>query len=121
MSKRNRTHIRFIHAFWYNLFSMAKTLVRYVCRACGFETPKWLGRCPSCEEWGALEETVAALPVVARSSGGGKAARVSVLAGRNAPMRLADVPSASQEGRATTGIGEFDRVSAGESCGARSS
>lgn len=30
----------------------------YVCSNCGYETPKWFGKCPSCSEWSTLEETV---------------------------------------------------------------
>ena len=41
---------------------MAKTLTRYVCRSCGYEVPKWLGRCPGCDEWGTLEELTVAVP-----------------------------------------------------------
>ncbi len=34
----------------------AKTV--YVCQQCGAETPRWAGRCPSCESWNTLVETV---------------------------------------------------------------
>lgn len=30
----------------------------YVCSNCGYETPKWFGKCPSCSEWSTLEETI---------------------------------------------------------------
>ena len=35
--------------------AMTRTLVRYRCQSCGHESPKWLGRCTQCEEWGSLE------------------------------------------------------------------
>ena len=41
---------------------MAKAQTRYICRQCGYESPKWLGKCPSCDEWGTLEETMVAAP-----------------------------------------------------------
>ena len=37
---------------------MAKDKTRYVCASCAFESPKWLGRCPSCGEWNSLSEAV---------------------------------------------------------------
>jgi DNA repair protein RadA/Sms len=88
---------------------MAKGLqTSFVCRNCGFESAKWLGKCPQCGEWGTLEETLA-VPAKAL------AAKQNTLAliGRNAPQRLADVPAPSAEGRVKTGIGEFDRVLGG--------
>ena len=33
-----------------------KTAVKYVCQACGYESPKWLGRCPNCNTWNQMEE-----------------------------------------------------------------
>lgn len=35
---------------------MAKTKTAYFCQQCGFESAKWLGRCPSCGEWNAFVE-----------------------------------------------------------------
>lgn len=35
---------------------MAKEKTNYICSQCGFETPKWLGKCPECNSWGTLEE-----------------------------------------------------------------
>ena len=40
---------------------MAKSKVVYVCRNCGYDSPKWNGRCPSCGEWNTFtEEAVSA-------------------------------------------------------------
>ena len=30
----------------------------FVCNECGYETPKWMGQCPNCNEWNTLEEQV---------------------------------------------------------------
>lgn len=30
----------------------------YVCNKCGYETPKWMGQCPNCNEWNTLEEEI---------------------------------------------------------------
>ena len=37
---------------------MAKTKSAYFCQNCGYETPKWLGKCPSCNEWNTFVEEV---------------------------------------------------------------
>ena len=39
---------------------MAKGKVEFACTACGFSSPKWLGRCPDCGQWGSIVEEVAA-------------------------------------------------------------
>lgn len=82
---------------------------RYVCRNCGAETAKWLGQCPQCTEWSTLEETVVAILPRGLSV---KPSAASLVRG-NQPRSLADVPSPDNEGRARTGIGEFDRVLGG--------
>lgn len=89
---------------------MAKAQTRYVCRQCGFESAKWLGKCPSCEEWGTLEETITAAPSKAL---GARSSQQPAFVGQNKPQRLGDVPSPAQEGRILSGIGEFDRVLGG--------
>jgi len=89
---------------------MAKAQTRFVCRQCGHESPKWLGKCPSCDEWGTLEETVtAATP----KSIGARTAVPTAFVGQSKPQRLSDVPSPSEEGRILSGMGEFDRVLGG--------
>ena len=35
---------------------MAKEKIQYVCSACGYDSPKWIGRCPSCGEWNTFVE-----------------------------------------------------------------
>lgn len=35
---------------------MAKTKVVFFCKECGYESPKWLGRCPGCEAWNSFTE-----------------------------------------------------------------
>ena len=35
---------------------MAKSKSVYVCSECGYETPRWLGRCPDCGNWNTLTE-----------------------------------------------------------------
>ena len=45
---------------------MAKVKKAFFCKNCGFEAPKWLGRCPSCGEW-----TTFAEEIITRESGSG--------------------------------------------------
>lgn len=84
------------------LSSMAKIQTRYVCQSCGYESPKWLGRCPDCNEWASLVEEAAP---AAKST--------------KQPLRNASVPtsimniSADGAARTSSGIGEFDRVLGG--------
>ena len=39
---------------------MAKLKRAYFCSSCGYETPKWLGKCPACGEWNTITEHVVA-------------------------------------------------------------
>lgn len=42
--------------------SKPKSKTVFVCQQCGKESPKWLGRCPGCQEWNSLVETVVTAP-----------------------------------------------------------
>ena len=35
---------------------MAKAKTTFFCQNCGYEAPKWLGKCPSCSEWNTFVE-----------------------------------------------------------------
>ena len=35
---------------------MAKIKSVYICSECGYESPKWYGKCPSCGEWNTMNE-----------------------------------------------------------------
>ena len=35
---------------------MAKQKTAYVCSSCGYDSPKWIGKCPACGEWNTLQE-----------------------------------------------------------------
>ena len=79
----------------------------YACSACGFESPRWVGQCPSCGSWNTMEETAA--PAAAPAPG--KAVRQRP--GTGAPaLLLRDVPEDAVE-RTGTGIEELDRVLGG--------
>lgn len=38
---------------------MAKKKVIYECMACGYQSPKWMGKCPNCGAWNQMEESIA--------------------------------------------------------------
>ena len=86
---------------------MAKEKTSYSCTECGGSSPRWLGRCPHCEAWNTLIETVAeAAPP------GGVRNRFASLAKTAAVAALADIETSEIE-RAPTGIAELDRVLGG--------
>ena len=84
---------------------MAKEKTMFACTSCGYETSRWIGKCPGCGAWNTLEETVAAAPVAA------KAAKQRPGSGAVA-MLLKDIPE-DVTTRITTGISELDRVLGG--------
>ncbi len=46
---------------------MAKVAVVHACSECGYQSPRWFGRCPGCGTFGSLaEETVGPAPAAAR-------------------------------------------------------
>ncbi|MEY2619702.1 MAG: putative repair protein [Pseudomonadota bacterium] len=85
---------------------MAKEKTIYTCTECGGTSPRWLGKCPHCEAWNTLIESVAE-----GASAPGKN-RFAALA-KSAPMTvLADIEAADVS-RTPTGIDELDRVLGG--------
>lgn len=38
---------------------MAKKKTKFVCSSCGYESAKWMGKCPGCNEWNTMVEEVA--------------------------------------------------------------
>jgi DNA repair protein RadA/Sms len=86
---------------------MARLKAVFACQACGFESSKWLGRCPDCGEWNSfMEERAAPEPAV----GKGRQGTLPIAGGR--PRSYEAIDGAS-EPRSSTGIGEFDRVLGG--------
>ena len=85
---------------------MAKVKNIYVCSACGFESAKWLGKCPACSEWNTLEETVVKEEVKTLQKGVDKSTSKAFT------QRLCDVTTLEQE-RFLSGSKEFDRVLGG--------
>ncbi|MCG6908518.1 MAG: DNA repair protein RadA [Deltaproteobacteria bacterium] len=77
----------------------------FTCQACGYQTAKWMGKCPDCGEWESLVEEVQADK---RLTGGGRGGVME----KNVPVAI-DAVEADDENRLVTGIGEFDRVLGG--------
>ncbi len=87
---------------------MAKGKTCYACSACGYESPRWVGRCPSCGAWNTLEEAISAVP----EKGPAKLAANQRPGTGASAMRLQDVPEDTTL-RFPTGIQELDRVLGG--------
>ncbi len=86
---------------------MPKTQVIFFCGACGYESPKWLGRCPGCEAWNSFSEAPRVpKAVVARRS------RVAGGLAQSGAIALSDVDGADAR-RIRTGIADFDDVLGG--------
>ena len=75
---------------------------RFVCQSCGYVAPRWVGRCPECNEWNTVIEE--ALPE--------KETRSPSRQPTTRPVFLSSVDRAEVT-RLSTGIGELDRVLGG--------
>lgn len=53
---------------------MAKEKTVFVCSACGYETPRWMGKCPGCNAWNTLEEQAPQAAAAGRARQGEQAA-----------------------------------------------
>jgi len=82
---------------------MAKEKSIYTCNECGGTSPKWLGKCPHCNAWNTLIESVAEAP---------SKHRYQSLAAAQPVATLSEI-EASDVDRQPTGIDELDRVLGG--------
>ena len=86
---------------------MAKKKTMFVCQQCGYDAPKWLGRCPGCGQWNTMAEEVIQQEKDSRQQGlnlglSDKSRPVPIT-----QVRVEDLP------RITSGSGELDRVLGG--------
>jgi DNA repair protein RadA/Sms len=79
---------------------MAKLRAVFFCSACGYESLRWLGRCPACDAW----NTFAEAPATVKPKGNAPARALGPAA---APIRLGDV-SSGRVARISSGLAEFD-------------
>lgn len=86
---------------------MTKFKTLFVCQQCGFESPKWAGKCPDCGAWNTLTEEVKAL-----ESKKAPARTRSFTDFSSEIVKLSDSKSVREE-RISTRIGEFDRLLGG--------
>jgi len=78
-----------------------KTKTQYACQQCGHTSPKWIGRCPSCQEWNTFVEE----KITAPSAG-------NAASWDSSPIPFTEI-TGSEAPRVSTGIAEFDRVLGG--------
>ena len=89
---------------------MAKDKTIFTCSDCGGTSPRWLGKCPHCNAWNTLVESVA-------ESGGGSgknrySQQYQALAATADVAVLSDI-DATDVARTPTGMDELDRVLGG--------
>lgn len=90
--------------------AVGKVKTVFVCNNCGYETPRWYGKCPECGEWNSFaEETRAPVKPTTLSS---KAPMLLTQYDAGCVSALNEVDS-SEEQRYKTGLNEFDRVLGG--------
>jgi DNA repair protein RadA/Sms len=76
----------------------------YICQSCGYQSSKWLGRCPECEQWSSFVEERTSLKGQRQPERGDQSVA--------RPVAITEV-SADEGERLLTGIAEFDRVLGG--------
>ena len=82
-----------------------KSKTIFICQECGFQTPRWAGRCPDCSQWNSLKEEV--------TSGRSSTGIQKVLQGAaDKPTPITEI-AIDPEPRLTTQLGELDRVLGG--------
>ncbi len=77
----------------------------FVCSSCGYESSKWLGKCPGCNEWNSFYEEKL-------SKTGDKLANGIAEKKSCKPLKLKDVEG-REDSRVSTGFSELDRVLGG--------
>ena len=86
---------------------MAEAKKAYVCRECGYDAPKWLGKCPSCGAWNTFDELV-----VAKKGSSVAAAVTSSAVPKAKPQRVRDIETGTTK-RIDVGQSEVNRVLGG--------
>ena len=86
---------------------MAEAKKAYVCRECGYDAPKWLGKCPSCGAWNTFDELV-----VAKKGSSVAAAVTSSAVPKAKPQRVQDIKTGETK-RIDIGQSEVNRVLGG--------
>ena len=90
---------------------MTKSKTAYVCDNCGYDSVKWLGKCPSCGAWNSFKE-VSIAPELSSSARSGVSAIAKVAEKRAHPVKLSQVKT-SGEKRTDPPDPELNRVLGG--------
>ncbi|HBI04073.1 MAG TPA: DNA repair protein RadA [Paenibacillaceae bacterium] len=83
---------------------MAKIKTKFVCQDCGYESPKWMGKCPGCGKWNTLVEEF--------ESKGANRSYPSIEKGNSQPFSITKIVG-EEEPRLFTDMQELDRVLGG--------
>ena len=86
---------------------MAKVKSKYVCQNCGYENPKWLGKCPECLQWNTFVEEIEEKMTPRQESLAKQASRST-----SRPVSINSIAPKREE-RFSTSIPELDRVLGG--------
>ncbi len=86
---------------------MAEAKKAYVCRECGYDAPKWLGKCPACGKWDTFDELV-----VAKKGSSVAAAVTSSAVPKAKPQKVQDIKTGETK-RIDVGQSEVNRVLGG--------
>jgi DNA repair protein RadA/Sms len=81
---------------------MSKTRIKYICSNCGYESLRWLGKCPECDSWNTFTEEIVETNKRKPTSYKG-----------NLNIKKIDEIEGVEKNRIATGIGELDRVLGG--------
>lgn len=84
---------------------MGKVKSCFVCQECGYESPKWIGKCPNCGVWNSMVEEL-------KSSKSSIGNTLSNIKNNSVPQSIVDIKSISYE-RLDTEINELNRVLGG--------
>ncbi len=79
-----------------------KNRILYSCQKCGYQSAKWLGKCPDCNAWNSMVEEVC----------GKRSSRTEAPGYESVPVPIGEVSGTGEE-RFSCGISEFDRVLGG--------
>lgn len=83
-----------------------KAKVVYQCSGCGFETAKWVGKCPACGSWNSMEEVI-------KETASAKGNDIRSLSNKvTKPVSIREINTEGEE-RYKTGLSELDRVLGG--------
>jgi DNA repair protein RadA/Sms len=86
---------------------MAKKKTKFMCQECGYESAKWMGKCPGCHQWNSMVEEFVA-PTNQRARG----FVTSTDTGHKKPEPLHTIKGEAED-RISTNIGELNRVLGG--------